>query len=127
MVPFRMKRRLEHEVWYRRLQVRIRKFGWKLRVTPEGVWILKHPEGGLIMRVRPPRSKDACYALAKEMRAQEKAMRKHKKEGGPWGGSGKKSNGHSSGGFDAITLETRLKLSPPMPLGGSAARSMVTS
>jgi hypothetical protein len=120
-----MKRRLEQQVFYRRLLVRMRKFGWKLKVTPEGAWVLRHPKGGLIIRPHQPRSKNACYRLAKEMRTQEKAMRKN--GGQPWDGSARKSNGHSRTGLEPITAETRLKLWPTPPFVGSAARSMVTS
>jgi hypothetical protein len=121
-----VKRRIEDEVWYRALQVRIRKFGWKLRLTDRGVWVLSHPAGGLVMCRRPPRSKEACAKLAKEMRVQERAIRRNKKEG-PWGGSAKKSKPRSQLGLTPIRLMGKAPYSRSTSCDGPAARSMATN
>ena len=64
-------KRVEEQVWYRRLLVLIRKSGWNLRVTPKGQWVLSRGGGGLIMQ-SPPQTRKGCYALAREMKAQER-------------------------------------------------------
>jgi hypothetical protein len=71
-------------VWYRRVRVRIRRYGWKLQVTPHGIWMLTHPGGGLVL-VERPRTKRACARLARAMRAQERAIRARRgKKEDPW-------------------------------------------
>ncbi len=120
-----MNRRIEDQVWYRRLQVRIRKSGWSLRVTNRGVWVLSHPAGGLIHRRQPQTSAD-CTKVAKEMRVQERAIRRNKKEG-PWGGSAKKSKRQSQRGLTLIRQTEKAPYSRSTSCDGHVARSMATS